>query len=266
VVETYRASRDIEVLTSNFPIPGYGLVPINAFVIKGSEPILVDTGCVAEKEDFLRALRAVIDPSDLRWLWLTHTDFDHIGSLHALLAENPKIRVISTFLSAGIMSLSTPLPMNRLRLAVAGQKIAAGDRTLVPFKPPSFDNPATMGFYDETSGVLFSSDCFGAMLSEVPQNAADLADEALRDGQVFWATLDAPWLHKVDRSALARELEAIRSMAPTMVLSSHLPAAGGHMTDKLLASLASAPGAQPFTGPDQAALEQMLAQMTGATA
>jgi len=30
--------------------------------------------------------------------------------------------------------------------------------------------------------------------------------------------------------------------------------------------LAAAPGAQAFTGPDQAALEQMLAQMTGATA
>ena len=44
MVHSYEAAPDIEVLTSNFPIPGYGLVPINAFVIKGSEPILVDTG------------------------------------------------------------------------------------------------------------------------------------------------------------------------------------------------------------------------------
>jgi hypothetical protein len=47
------------------------------------------------------------------------------------------------------------------------------------------------------------------------------------------------------------------------VLSSHLPAAAGAMTDQLLASLAAAPTSQPFTGPDQQALEQMLAQMTG---
>ncbi len=47
-----------------------------------------------------------------------------------------------------------------------------------------------------------------------------------------------------------------------MVLSSHLPAASGAMLERLLGSLEAAPTAQPFVGPDQAALEQMLAQMT----
>jgi hypothetical protein len=49
VVTSYKAAPDIEVLTSNFPIPGFGFVPINAFVIKGAEPILVDTGSVVER-------------------------------------------------------------------------------------------------------------------------------------------------------------------------------------------------------------------------
>ncbi|MGE5276510.1 MAG: MBL fold metallo-hydrolase [Acidobacteriota bacterium] len=262
MVNSYEAAPDIEVLTSNFPIPGYGLVPINAFVIKGSEPILVDTGTVVETGEFLPALRSVIDPEELKWIWLTHTDLDHIGSLHSLLAENPQIRVITTFLGVGIMSLSVPLPMDRVYLVNPGQKITVGDRTLTAFKPPAFDNPCTTGFYDDKSGVLFSSDCFGALLSAVPQNAADLSDKDLREGQVFWATLDAPWLQKVDRDAFARELDGIRRMAPKMVLSSHLPAAPGDMTERLLASLAAAPTAQPFVGPDQAALEQMLSQMT----
>lgn len=43
-----------------------------------------------------------------------------------------------------------------------------GDRTLTAFKPPVFDNPATTGFHDDKSGILFSSDCFGALLAEVP--------------------------------------------------------------------------------------------------
>jgi flavorubredoxin len=263
MVNSYKAAADVEVLTSNFPIPGFGVVPINAFVIKGSEPILVDTGSVVESGEFMPTLRSVIDPEDLKWIWLTHTDLDHIGSLHTLLAENPQIRVITTFLGVGIMSLSAPLPMDRVYLVNPGQKITVGDRTLTAVKPPAFDNPSTTGFYDEKSGILFSSDCFGALLSAAaPQNAADLSEKDLRDGQIFWATLDAPWLHKVDRGALARELDGIRKMAPKMVLSSHLPAASGDMTERLLASLAAAPAAQPFVGPDQAALEQMLKQMT----
>lgn len=262
MVNSYTAAPDIDVLTSNFPIPGYGLVPINAFVIKGSEPILVDTGAVVQNGEFMPALQSVIDPAELKWIWLTHTDFDHMGSLHQLLAENPRLRVITTYLGVGIMSLSNPLPMDRVFLVNPGETVTLGDRTLTAVRPPVFDNPSTTGFYDATSGALFSSDCFGALLSDVPRNATELSDRDLLDGQVFWATVDSPWLHKADRVALARELDGIRKMAPRMVLSSHLPPAPGHMIDRMLASLAAAPGAQPFVGPNQAALEEMLKGMT----
>ena len=159
-------------------------MPINAFVLHGSEPVLVDTGTVVESDEFMAALRSVIDPADLQWIWLTHTDFDHIGTLHQLLAENPKLRVITTFLGVGIMSLSAPLPMDRVYLVNPGQKITVGDRTLTAVKPPVFDNPSTTGFLDDKSGAFFSSDCFGALLQEVPQNAADLSADDLRDGQI----------------------------------------------------------------------------------
>jgi len=262
MVTTYRAANDIDVITSSFPIPGFGFVPINAFVLHGTEPVLVDTGAVVERQEFLTALRNVIDPADLRWIWLTHTDFDHIGSLPVLLAEYPKIRVITTFLGVGIMTLSDPLPMDRVYLVNPGQKIDVGDRTLTAFKPPVFDNPSTTGFIDHSSGSLVSSDCFGALLQQVPENAADLSDEDLREGQIAWATIDSPWLHKADAGVFGKQLDEVRKLAPTTILSSHLPAAPGEMTDRLLSSLEAAPGAQPFVGPDQAALEQMLAQMT----
>jgi flavorubredoxin len=239
---------------------------VNAFVIKGREPILVDTGAVVETDEFMTALESVIDPADLRWIWLTHTDFDHIGSLHRLLDANAQIRLITTFMGVGIMSLAAPLPMDRLQFLNPGEKLTVGDRPLRAIKPPVFDNPSTTGFVDEKSGAFFSSDCFGALLAEVPENAADLTDEQLREGQVFWATVDSPWLHKVDESALAKELEAIRALEPQMVLSSHLPPAGADQTDRLLASLAAAPRAQPFVGPDQAGLEQMLKEMAAGPA
>jgi flavorubredoxin len=261
IVETYQATSEIDVITSNIPIPGFGLVPVNAFVIKGTEPILVDTHAVVETEDFMSTLGSVIDPADLRWIWLTHTDFDHIGSLGRLLEVNPSIRVITTFLGVGIMSLSAPLPMDRLHLLNPGEKLTVGDRTLAAFKPPVFDNPSTTGFVDESSGTMFSSDCFGALLQDVPLNAADLTDDQLHEGQVFWTRIDSPWVHKVDEAVFGKELDGIRAMKPDMILSSHLPAASADLTDKLLASLAAVPTAAPFVGPDQPALEHMLQQM-----
>ncbi len=262
---TYQAAADIDVITSTASIPGLGMVPINAFVLHGPQPVLVDTGAVIDRDEFMTALRSVIDPAALCWIWLSHTDFDHIGALHELLAVNTELRVITTFLSVGIMGLSDPLPMERVHLLNPGQVIKLGNRTLVALKPPVFDNAATMGFVDDTTGVLFSSDCFGALLSAVPESASEIPDDELRQGQVRWATIDSPWVHKVDEASFAKDLRAISDLEPTMILSSHLPAAPGDMTSRMLAALEATSTAEPFVGPDQAALEQMLAQMTSAT-
>ena len=65
--------------------------------------------------------------------------------------------------------------------------------------------------------------------------------EELREGQTFWATVDSPWLHKVDDAKLAEELDGIRAMKPEVILSSHLPAVSGDLADRMLASIASVP-------------------------
>jgi len=238
-----------------------GIIPVNAFVVHGPEPILVDTGTVVENDEFMTVLRSVIDPAAIKWIWLTHTDFDHIGSLATLLEENASLRVVTSFLGVGIMGLFDPLPMDRVYLINPGQQLTLGDRTLTAVRPPAFDNPVTTGLFDDKTHALFSSDCFGALLQAVPENAADLSDDELRQAQVFWATVDSPWLHRVDPAALAVDLDAVRRIDPTLVLSSHLPAAPGSMIDRLLGSLEAVPAADPFVGPDQVALEQLLAQM-----
>jgi len=161
------------------------------------------------------------------------------------------------------MGLSAPLPMDRVHLVNPGQTIGVGDRTLKAVRPPTFDNPITTGLHDDRSGAFFSADCFGALLADVPQSAEDLSDDELHQGQVFWATVDSPWLHAVDRAFLAKSLNEIRELHPTLVLSSHLPAASGASQERLLSSLEAVPAAPPFVGPDQAALEQMLGSMTG---
>jgi flavorubredoxin len=262
-MNTYKAAPDVDVVTSTNAITGFGNLAINAFVIHADEPVLVDTGSVVQSDDFMAALRSVIDPVDLRWIWLTHTDFDHIGSLDRLLDENERLRVITSFLGFGIMGLGAPLPMDRVYLVNPGQGVDVGDRTLTAVRPPAFDNPITTGLRDERSGIFFSSDCFGALLDEVPECAEDLADEELRQGQVFWATVDSSWLHTVDRAAFASELDRIRALEPTMVLSSHLPAARGSSLERMLGALAEVPAAPAFVGPDQAAFEQMLSEAVG---
>ncbi len=258
--EPYQAAPDIEVLPSYFPIPGLGILPINAFVLRAAEPVLVDTGFGLLSDEFMAQLSSVIDSEDLRWLWLTHADPDHIGSIRRLLAEAPALRIITTFLALGKMSLFQPLPPDRVYLLNPGQSISVGDRILTAIKPPTYDAPETTGFHDSRSAALFSADCFGALMSEPVENAAEIGAESLRQGLVKWATVDSPWLHATRTAKFTQALNRIRKLAPKVILSAHLPAAHD-MSDELLEYLAAASAAEPFVGPDQPAFEALLANM-----
>lgn len=254
----YPITDAIAVLPSYVPVPALGLIPVNAYIIKAKSPVLVDTGLHADSDAFMEALRSVIDPRDLRWIWLTHTDQDHVGSLRRLLQEVPHLKVITSFLGVGKLGLIAPLPPERVYLLNPGQSIDAGDRTLTAVKPPSFDAPETTGLYDSKSDVFFSSDCFGAILSEPAQDAADVDPAVLSERQTLWATIDAPWLRNVTDAWFDSALEGIRRMSPKGILSGHLPPAFG-MTERLLEALAAARQAEPFIGPDQAAFEGTVA-------
>jgi len=254
---------DTEALTSYVPVPGYGILPVNAFLIHSAQPVLVDTGLYSLSNDFIKRLRSIIDLKDLRWLWLTHIHPDHIGSLRQILAEAPNMRLITTFQGMAIMGLfQIEIPMDRVYLLNPDQSLDIGDRKLLAIKPPSFDASESTGFFDTKTKVLFIVDCFGALMKEPADSAADIAPSDLRDGLITWATIDAPWLHVVDKGKFSESLNVIRRLEPGVILSSHLPPAAD-MTEILLKHLASAVSAPPFVGPDQAAFERMLAGVSG---
>lgn len=257
----YTPVRDTFVIPSHLPVPGFGILPVNAFVIKAREPVLVDSGLFHEQDEFITSLGQIIDPQDLKWLWLSHTDLDHIGSVGRLLDEAPNMHVITTFIGAGKMGMLSPLPMDRVYFLNPGQSIDVGDRKLTAVKPPSFDAPETTGFIDGKSRALFTSDCFGAIVSSHAEDAREIAEKELAESQMLWATVDSPWLHSIDRRAFDTVLQKVRGLSPSAILSSHLPAAEG-MTDQFLRTLAAATEVEPFVGPDQAVLEQTIKAMT----
>lgn len=164
---------------------------------------------------------------------------------------------MTTFLGMGKLGL-LGLPVERCYLLNPGQRLAVGDRELLAVTPPIFDAPETTGLYDGRSGYLYSADSFGALLDRPYDIAAEIPADALEAGLVTWAGVDAPWLRLVSERLFDRAAADLRSLRPRAVLGSHLPPAAD-MLDTLLGHLRAARGAPAFTGPDQAALERMMA-------
>lgn len=82
------------VLPAFVPVGGMGVLAVNSFLLIGKETVLVDTGLAALGDAMIDALEAEIDLVDLCWIWLSHTDADHIGNLCRVLERAPNARVV----------------------------------------------------------------------------------------------------------------------------------------------------------------------------
>lgn len=255
---------DTTSLSSFLPLGDLGILPVNAFIIHAREPMLVDTGAGAFREPFLKALGDAIDPADLRYIWLSHMDADHLGNLEALLELAPNATVLTNFLGMGKMMLQGR-DVSRARAMAPGEEIDLGDRKIVPLKPPYYDAPETMGFFDTRTRVLFSADAFGALMQEPATEAAAIAPEALRHGMLSWAAIDAPWLAAVNAQVFGGMLRQIERLDPSAIVTGHLPVARG-MTGRLARNLNEALSAGTFGVPDHDTFERLIAESAAAKA
>lgn len=260
LAEPAQVAPDIYVLSSYVPLPGLGVLPVNAFFVRAEQPVLIDTGLSGTRDAFMRHLAELIELDELKWIWLTHADPDHIGAINLLLERAPNARVVTTYLGMGKMGLFNPLPPERVYLLNPGQELDLGDRKLFALRPPTFDAPETTAAFDPKNHALFAADCFGTLMKAPVQVAAELSSDELREGMVTWASVDSPWLEHIDKGAFEASVNALEQLGPKYVFSGHLPPAED-LTDKLASHLRSARGVAPFVGPDQAAMEALMQQV-----
>jgi flavorubredoxin len=255
-----KTAPDVTTFTGFFPIGPLGILPANSHFIDAREPILVDTNGVAFQQPLLEALSNVVDLQDLRWIYVSHTDLDHIGNLEAVMRLAPNAKVVLPQLGAAKMGLRENFDMSRLVPMDHGQRLDLGDRELVLLKPPTYDAPETTGFFDTKTRVLFSVDSFGALLDAPYEETAAIPETVLRDGMTMWAGIDAPWLGMVDRARLGGLLSDIQRLDPTAIISGHLPVTAGRTMHKVLANMLGALSEDRFNHPDRETIEALFAE------
>jgi len=253
VTAPYLVADETFVIPWSLEAPPVGRFSMNSMVIRGAEPVIVDTGSPANRDAWLASVFSVVEPEDVRWVFLSHDDRDHSGNLLAVLDACPNATLLTNWFSIGRMADEWMTPVPRCRFLNEGDRIDVGDRTLVAVRPPVYDNPTTRGLFDTRTGAFWAVDTFATPVPVAMERLDDLDDDAFVDGQRLGAKLIAPWHEWLDEQRFVRHVEAVRSLPISVAASAHAPAIGGTQLDRafdLLRELPSAAPWSPFTQDD----------------
>lgn len=224
---------------------------LNSMVIRGAEPIVVDTGMVTHRDAWFEDVFSLVPPDEVRWLFVTHIDTDHAGNLIEALERCPNAGLVTSQGESFRVAASLGVPFERMRMVDNGQAFDLGDRRLRAVRPPVYDSPYTRGLFDEATGVYYASDAFCAPNPAVP---VDWVDEMPAD---WWAESFArfhygslcPWVGLVDPARFRREIDALAALGIDAIVSAHAPAMRGGSVNRALGLLTDLPLAAPVPAP-----------------
>lgn len=225
IAEPQRIAEGTFLIPSLLPAEPGTFVFINSMVILAEEPVIVDTGAPLFREHWLDAVTSVVDPADVRWIFLSHDDGDHIGNLTEILALAPNATVVTNFFSNERVRADRPgeMPIDRQVWLDAGSSLDVGDRKLHLFRPPIFDGPTTRGLYDERTGAMWAVDSFAALTTGAIYDAVDLPPDLYDGSFELFNSLVSPWHQWLDPTVYGSHVDLIEAMAPTAIASAHGP-------------------------------------------
>jgi flavorubredoxin len=256
-----RIAADTHVIHQVQPALGEPLfVYINSMVILGEEPVIVDTGTPANREQWLSDVFSLVEPDDVRWVFLSHDDVDHSGNLEQVMTACPNAQLVCNWAMVERHTNCFNFPLERCRWIMHDESFSIGDRTLHALRPPVFDSPTTRGLFDPATGVYWAVDTFATPLPDPHMSIADLDPEFWQFGLTMFAFgAVSPWLSMLDHDKYGRFVDTVQGLDIATIAACHSPVIEGPFIRRAFDRIREFPLVDPPPLPDQSILDQIIA-------
>ncbi len=200
----------------------------NSYLIRGEKIALVDTSHEKFRQLYFDSLNGLINPQEIDYLIISHTEPDHSGLVRDMLQLAPNITVVGSKVAIQFLENLVHHPFQR-QLVKNGDRLDLGNGHILEFvNAPNLHWPDTIFTYDHGSGILFTCDAFGMHYC-----SDDLYDEQLSaiepDYRFYYECLMAPNARSV--------LAAMKRMEPlgniNLVANGHGPVLKHNVTELL---------------------------------
>jgi flavorubredoxin len=241
-------------------------VALNAMVIRATEPVVVDTGVAENRDQYLSDVFGLVEPDDVRWVFISHDDVDHTGNVNALMDACPNATLVINWFMVERMGESLAVPPTRWRWTGDGESFDVGDRRLQAVRPPIFDSPTTRGLFDPTTDVYWASDAFATPLLQPVRDVAELDASFWSDGIATFNHYVSPWLALVDDRRYQATVDRIDALRPNVIAGCHTPPINGGHVAQAIEVTRRTPHMSVAAQPDQAVLDQIQHTLAGTVA
>ncbi|NCR38985.1 MAG: MBL fold metallo-hydrolase [Microcystis aeruginosa W13-11] len=200
----------------------------NSYLIRGEKIALVDTSHEKFRQLYFDSLNGLINPQEIDYLIISHTEPDHSGLVRDMLQLAPNITVVGSKVAIQFLENLVHHPFQR-QLVKNGDQLDLGSGHILEFvNAPNLHWPDTIFTYDHGSGILFTCDAFGMHYC-----SDDLYDEQLSaieaDYRFYYECLMGPNARSV--------LAAMKRMEPlgniSLVANGHGPLLKHNVTELL---------------------------------
>ena len=139
----------------------------NAFLVRGERTALIDTSHAKFRDTWLPLLKEQIDPKQIDYLIVSHTEPDHSGLIGDLIDLNPEIEIVGSKVAIQFLNDQVHRPF-RSRAVKSGEELDLGinpesgvQHRFEFLSAPNLHWPDTIFSFDHGSGILYTCDAFG---------------------------------------------------------------------------------------------------------
>ncbi|WP_009631910.1 diflavin flavoprotein [Synechocystis sp. PCC 7509] len=133
----------------------------NSFIIRGAKTALVDTSHEKFRKLYLDTLTKLINPVEIDYIVISHTEPDHSGLVKDILQLNPEITVVGSKVALQFLEDMVHQPFKK-QIVKNGEVLDLGNGHELEFvSAPNLHWPDTMFTYDRQTQILYTCDAFG---------------------------------------------------------------------------------------------------------
>jgi len=189
----------------------------NSYLIQGAEKCaLIETVKARFYDSYLSTIKTLMDPAQIDYIVMNHTEPDHSGSLKKILAEAQSARVVSS--KNGVPFVKGILNEDiDVQVAGDGDTLDLGGLTLEFIQAPFLHWPDTMFTYIREHGILFPCDFLGSHFAD-EKMFDDLVDDFGHSRSYYFDHIIRPF-----KEFAVKAMDRIQDLDIRMIAPSHGP-------------------------------------------